>query len=58
MSMFTQDGLNFRVKLEREAKVRGRMKNNENMLKVEDYVRDFGIMGLTCELIGLHNMIT
>jgi hypothetical protein len=56
--MFTQDGLNFRVKLEREAKVRGRMKNNENMLKVEDYVRDFGIMGLTCELIGLHNMIT
>jgi hypothetical protein len=29
--MFTQDGLNFRVKLEREAKVRGRMKKNENM---------------------------
>jgi hypothetical protein len=29
--MFTQGGLNFRVQLEREAKVRGRMKNNESM---------------------------
>jgi hypothetical protein len=56
--MFIQDGLNFRVQVEKEAKVKGRMKNNGNMLKVEDYVANFGIMGLTCELIGLHKMIT